>query len=96
MKYRTYEHQELGLGDQLALDRTRLANERTFLAYLRAAILIGVSSITIIKLFPEQPSLLLLAQVTFPVSFLLAAVGAFRCFRLAQSIRKLEQNNDRG
>ena len=92
MKYRTYEQQELRLGDLLALDRTRLANERTFLAYLRAAILIGVSSITIIKLFPEQPTLKIFAWVTLPLSFLLAAVGAFRSFRLGNSLRKLEQN----
>lgn len=92
MKYRTYEQQELRLSDLLALDRTRLANERTFLAYLRAAILIAVSSITIIKLFPERPSLIVLAWVTLPLSFLLAAVGVFRSLRLGNSLRKLEEN----
>ena len=92
MKYTTYEQQELRLADLLALDRTRLANERTFLAYLRAAILIGVSSVTIIKLFSEQSTLLMFAWVALPFSLLLAAVGAVRSFRLGNSLRKLEQN----
>lgn len=92
MRYRTYEGNDLALSDQLALDRTRLANERTFLAYLRAAILIAVSSVTIIKLFPEQPAMIKFAQVMLPVSALLAAFGVFRCVRLAQSLRRLERN----
>lgn len=95
MKYRIYEQKELGLGDLLALDRTRLANERTFLAYLRAAIMIGLSSITIIKLFPEQPALLTIAWATLPFSFLLGMIGFVRSFRLGRSLRKLEQNAGR-
>ena len=95
MKYRTYEQNKLGLSDLLALDRTRLANERTFLAYLRAAIMIGLSSITIIKLFPQQPVLQTIAWITLPFSFLLVGVGILRFFRLGRSLRQLEQNAGR-
>ena len=91
LRYQNYQQEKLALNDVLALDRTRLANERTFLAYLRAAIMMGVSSITIFKLLPDRPLLVILAQFLIPVAFVVVGVGAFRSVRLAKSLRQLEQ-----
>jgi putative membrane protein len=42
---------KLILRDCLAAERTRLANERTLLAYLRCALILFMAAITILKLF---------------------------------------------
>ncbi len=91
MKYQNYHSNELKLSDVLALDRTRLANERTFLAYLRAAIMLGVSAVSILKLLPDSPTLVTLAWVMLPASILLAIFGGIRSARLALSLRRLEE-----
>ncbi len=90
LRYSNYEKEKLSLGDVLALDRTRLANERTFLAYLRASIMIGVSSVSIFKLLPDERLLVILAWAMLPTSLLLAIVGAVRSNRLARSLRSIE------
>lgn len=41
--------------DVLALDRTRLANERTLLAYLRTALGFAAAGGTLWRLFPGEP-----------------------------------------
>lgn len=91
MKYQNYHSNELKLSDVLALDRTRLANERTFLAYLRAAIMLGVSAVSILKLLPDSPTFVTLAWVMLPASILLAIFGGIRSARLALSLRRLEE-----
>lgn len=42
------------LRDDLAVTRTRLANERTLLAYVRTSIMLAASGATVIKFFGEQ------------------------------------------
>ena len=95
LKYRNHRKEQLALGDVLALDRTRLANERTFLAYLRAAVMIAVSSVSIFKLLPDEPILVAIAWVMLPISILLATVGTIRSMRLAGSLRQLEETSTR-
>ncbi len=46
-----YKHtEELTLNDWLAVDRTRLANERTHLSYMRTVVTMVVAAITIYNL----------------------------------------------
>ncbi|MCI0491501.1 MAG: DUF202 domain-containing protein [Planctomycetes bacterium] len=54
MAYERFESNELTLRDRLAIDRTRLANERTVLSYLRAAFMLLVAGATVIKLFGDS------------------------------------------
>jgi putative membrane protein len=44
------EEDQLILRDKLAIDRTRLANERTFLAYFRASIFFVGTGISIVQI----------------------------------------------
>ena len=52
--YAAHSHQ-LILRDVLAIDRTRLANERTLLAWLRTALMLLISGVTLIKATPVRP-----------------------------------------
>jgi putative membrane protein len=51
LPYDNFNSQEFIVRDWLALDRTVLANERTFLAYGRTAIGLMLGGLTLIKLF---------------------------------------------
>ncbi|HMP04810.1 MAG TPA: DUF202 domain-containing protein [Lacipirellulaceae bacterium] len=46
---------DAALRDHLAVVRTRLANERTVLAYVRTAVMLIVAGATAIKLFGDAP-----------------------------------------
>lgn len=66
------------LRDDLAADRTLLANERTFLAYIRTAIMLGVSGVTILKVFPYNFQLMVLGYVLLPLAAAVAIFGYTR------------------
>jgi len=51
----------VGLSDRLSVQRTKMANQRTFLAYLRTALFCFVAGLTIVRL---QPGDQLLAVVS--------------------------------
>ena len=87
MEYEDYE-EDLGLRDLLALDRTILANERTMLAYARTAVVPGVSSITLLKVFPDNPLAFFTAVALIPTAILTAALGLRRFFSLSYSLLK--------
>lgn len=58
----------LPLNDYLAIRRSELANDRTFLAFLRTALMFFVSGITMIKIFAGNQSLTVLAYLLLPLS----------------------------
>ena len=49
--YTKFQERELILREHLALDRTILANERTFLGYIRTSLTLFVVGVTFIKFF---------------------------------------------
>ncbi len=51
LPYDNFNPQQFIVRDWLALDRTVLANERTFLAYMRTAFTLVISGLTFIKFF---------------------------------------------
>lgn len=83
--------ENLILRDHLALDRTRLANERTFLAYVRTAIMLLVSGVTIIKLFGAEQRLLLALGYALVPAGLITVVFGFARFR--QFNRRIAEGN---
>ena len=74
------------LRDHLAIERTRLANERTLLAWVRSALMMLVSGITLLKLFEGVIAMQVLGGVLVPASLLVAAVGGVRYWRTRTSI----------
>ena len=95
MPYKVCDFDELILRDLLAIDRTRLANERTFLSYLRTAIMMAVSGITFLKLLPEFPVLRYIGYALLPLSLVVFLIGAFQFFkyrgRITLETTQLEQ-----
>jgi len=51
--YEKFKGNELILRDELAIDRTLLANERTLLAYLRSAVSLVIAGLTILHFAPN-------------------------------------------
>jgi putative membrane protein len=66
--------------------RTILANERTLLAYIRTAIMLGFSGITAIKLFPRDRLLFTLGLVLIPLAVGVALFGYVRFQRVRDRV----------
>jgi putative membrane protein len=73
--------QQLILRDVLAIDRTRLANERTLLSWIRTALMLLVSGVTLIKLFEGTLVLKVTGAALIPASFFIAGLGVCRYLR---------------
>ena len=74
----TSNGKDMILRDHLALDRTKLANERTLLAYMRTAIMLFVSGVTFIKIFIGEPIEVVLGYLLLSSSIVVGAVGVLR------------------
>ena len=61
--------------ESLALERTKMANERTFLAFLRSGFVILAGGVTFLKVFPGDPWLRVLGLFCLPLSGAMVLVG---------------------
>ncbi|MCD6336352.1 MAG: DUF202 domain-containing protein [Candidatus Latescibacteria bacterium] len=75
MKYDDTASSNLILRDHLALDRTKLANRRTMLAYLRTALMLLVSGATLVKVFHSEMVMIILGITLLSISFVVAVAG---------------------
>ena len=80
---------EIILRDHLAIDRTKLANQRTILAYIRTAIMIFASGITIIKLIPADSFFYLLGILLIILIFPCLAIGFFAYCKVKNNINRM-------
>lgn len=87
MPYRRFEQSELILRDELAIDRTRLANERTFLSYLRTALALAMVGGTLLHLYHDRPSMVILAVVFFAGAAACTLIGTWKTVRMTRQIR---------
>lgn len=71
----------LKLVDILALDRTRLANERTVLAYARSAFALLIAGVSLLKVFPHDMNIVILGSMFLGLSPLLLGIGVYRSYR---------------
>jgi putative membrane protein len=81
--------EQLTVSDQLARDRTVLANERTLLAYLRTALGLLAGGTSLVKLFPQDESLVITGIALLLLGLGLSAVGLVRFFRVRVALRRL-------
>ena len=79
--------QDLILRDYLAFDRTKLANERTILSYLRTSIMLFATGITLIKVLSDEPHMRILGIIFIPLSIFLGLFGLFSFFRTRARMR---------
>ena len=78
--------ENLILRDHLALDRTRLANERTLLAYIRTAFMLLVAGATALKFFAETPAVVITAWLFIVLGVIVAGFGAWRFVTMRRTI----------
>ena len=83
-KLKVQEKKNSEIRDQMALERTIFANERTFMAYLRTAIAIVGAGIIAAK-FANDLYLKIAGFVLLPVGFALGVYGFYR-YRQKQKI----------
>ena len=87
-----YENKEsIILRDFLALERTRLANERTLLAYVKAALYLLLGGIALIQI-KGFADLSWLGYVAIGLSVLFVAIGIHRYFRLKHQLHEFYHN----
>ncbi|MEM7314449.1 MAG: DUF202 domain-containing protein [Planctomycetota bacterium] len=91
MRYENFDSQEFTLRDQLARDRTILANERTVLSYVRTTIMLLVSSVSLLKLFPENNIARIAGMVLIPLSIVTALIGTRRFFIFSRALGRLKR-----
>ena len=72
--------------NRLARNRTVLANERTFLAYIRTSIMFGISGVTIIKLFTTDFYMVIFGYSLLPIAIINLIVGLVRYRKMIQRI----------
>lgn len=80
--------QEVILRDYLAIERTRLANERTLLSYIRSSLYLLLGGIAFFQLknFPDFKYLAMLALIFSAIFFI---IGIYRFTLLKKSLKKL-------
>lgn len=78
---------EIILRDFLALERTKLANERTLLAYLRGSIYLVLGGIAFLQL-EGFDSIKWLGPVTLVLAIAFMVLGVFRFFYLKRRLKK--------
>jgi putative membrane protein len=89
--YRAYsdvDSSEFILRDFLAIDRTILANQTTFLAYLRTALTLFVAGITFIKFF-ENLIVEIIGWVFMPTGVATFFVGLVRYNRIRLALERV-------
>lgn len=84
--------QILELRDCLALERTSLANERTFFAYARTAIMVLITGVSAFKLFPGILIIFIIGLIAVVSSVVLFFIGLKKYLKRFHSLATLKSN----
>ncbi|MEH6657073.1 DUF202 domain-containing protein [Leeuwenhoekiella marinoflava] len=79
--------EEIILRDHLAMERTKLANERTLLSYIRASLYLLLGGIGLLGLKDFQ-DLRILGYVSLSFSIILLIVGIYRFTQLKRHLKQ--------
>ncbi|MBP7642132.1 MAG: DUF202 domain-containing protein [Saprospiraceae bacterium] len=77
---------EIILRDYLALERTKLANERTLLSYIRSSLYLLLGGIAIIQLNGFE-SIKFLGYLSLGLTIILVIIGVYRFRKLNKQLR---------
>ena len=89
MPYSDIDPNDMILRDHLARDRTILANERTLLSYFRTAIALLASGAMVIKVFPHNRALFVLAVLLLVCGVVIAVFGIWRFITISADLKRL-------
>lgn len=86
--------QEVILRDYLAIERTRLANERTLLSYIKSSLYLLLGGITVLQLknYPDLEYLGITALIFSAIFFI---IGIYRFTLLKKSLKRLYYMSDK-
>lgn len=88
MSHTDFQHkEEIILRDYLALERTRLANERTLFAYIRTALYLILGGIAFMQMH-EFKSIKWLAPICFILSVVILITGIVKYFWMKKKLKK--------
>ena len=85
-----YHKGELTLRDYLAAHRTILANDRTWLSYIRTSLTLFVAGVTFIRFFKLQ-ILLVIGWIFIPVSVIILIIGIWQHNKRYKMVQTLER-----
>jgi len=91
--YAKYCADNLILRDELAIDRTLLANERTLLSYLRSAVALFIAGVSIIH-FSTEGWFRVLGLACVPIGIITGIIGVARYRRMNQSIARIRNQSE--
>ncbi|MEK7459786.1 MAG: DUF202 domain-containing protein [Patescibacteria group bacterium] len=91
--YQDFLVKELILRDYLAIERTMLTNEATFLAYIRTSLTVIVVGVTLVKLV-EEPMLELLGIIFTLLGILVFIFGFIKSIKMKNKINYLKRNKE--
>lgn len=94
LKYEFQNKEEIILRDFLALERTRLANERTLLAYLRTSLYMVLGGIAFLQL-RDFESIRWIGYVAIVLSIAFVLTGIVRFYFLRRSMREYYENDQK-
>lgn len=84
-QYQRFDGDDLILRDELAIDRTLLANERTLLAYLRSAVSLVIFGVTILH-FTGPGWFWALGLFCLPLGVGVGWIGVMRSLSMSEKI----------
>lgn len=87
------EKEELILRDSLALDRTRLANQRTLLSFFRTGLTLVVTALAIFEL-KEKDWYLFWGKVALVVGIIIIIIGFINFFIIKRRIDQSYKSTD--
>lgn len=87
-KRKEFDTNKLILRDYLAISRSKLANERTLLAYVRTGFMFFVSGLSLIKLFPTETIWVFFGYSLIPMSVFTIILGIIRFRQTERDITK--------
>lgn len=88
--YERFKGAELILRDELAIDRTILANERTVIAYLRGALTMVIVGVTFLH-FDQRGALFYMGLMIIPMGVACGILGVKRYRKMDHSIRSVRR-----
>ena len=88
MSKSVFQHkEEIKLNDYLALERTRLANERTLFSYIRTALYLTLGGIAFLQM-QDFKNIKWLAPICFVLSIVILVMGIIKYISMKKRLRK--------
>lgn len=91
---RYHNRERLTLRDHLALERTRLGNERTLMSYIRSSLYLLIGGIALVQL-EGLGNLRYVGYMALTLCVLFAVVGYYRFLRLRKQLDRYYTFSDR-